>query len=62
MNDAEQPSLESVKLAIHALDRADRASLRPWILARFDDDGDSQHGYQPPPRWSLFSFASSAMC
>ena len=41
--------LSRVKGMIDALDREDRASLRPWVLAHYDDDGNEQRGYQPPP-------------
>jgi len=50
MNDADtRPTLEEVKTHVDALERADRASLRPWMLAHFDDDGNPERGYQPPP-------------
>ncbi len=32
-------TLEEVKAAIERLDRADRAMLRPWMLAVFEVDG-----------------------
>ena len=49
MND-EQPKLEDVKSAIDSLERADRAMLRPWMLAHFDESGDQQRGYERPTR------------
>jgi hypothetical protein len=33
-----------------SLDREDRAMLRPWVLAHFDDDGNPKRGYGPPKR------------
>jgi len=46
MNESERPTLDEVKRNIDALERVDRASLRPWILVHFDDNGDPQRGYQ----------------
>ena len=44
-------SLEEVQRAIERLPREDRATLRPWILARFDVRGYPCSGYvTPPPR------------
>jgi hypothetical protein len=44
-------TLEEVQRAIERLPRDERATLRPWILARFDVRGYPCSGYvQPPPR------------
>jgi hypothetical protein len=40
-----QPSLEEVQSAIERLPREDRATLRPWILARYDVRGYRAEGY-----------------
>lgn len=32
--------LVAVKAAIDLLEREDRATLRPWMLAHFDESGD----------------------
>ncbi len=44
-----QPCLEEVQRAIERLPREDRATLRPWILARFDVRGYPCSGYVRPP-------------
>lgn len=44
-----QPSLEEVQHAIERLPREDRATLRPWILARYDVRGYRSEGYVRPP-------------
>jgi len=41
-------SLEEVQRAIERLPREDRATLRPWILARFDVRGYPASGVVPP--------------
>jgi hypothetical protein len=45
MSDEQRPTLEQVKAMIERLDRADRAMLRPWMLARYDAQGQRQYGY-----------------
>jgi hypothetical protein len=46
---SEKQNLDEVQRLVDDLPREDRASLRPWLLAHFDDDGNPQRGYQPPP-------------
>jgi hypothetical protein len=46
---AGQASLEEVQRAIERLPREDRATLRPWILARYDVRGYPCSGYVRPP-------------
>ncbi len=40
--------LATVQAMIDSLDRRDRADLRPWILARYDAQGNRVRGYQAP--------------
>ena len=42
-------SLEQVQRDIERLPREDRATLRPWILARFDVRGYPASGVVRPP-------------
>jgi hypothetical protein len=48
VTDAKPPSLHEVQRAIERLDRADRAMLRPWILARYDVRGYRATGFVAP--------------
>ena len=45
------PTLDEVKAMIERLDRADRASLRPWLNAHFDEKGDEQRKVYELPNW-----------
>jgi hypothetical protein len=49
---AGQANLDEVQRAIERLPREDRATLRPWILARYDVRGYPCSGYVrlPEPR------------
>jgi hypothetical protein len=42
--------LEDVQRMIDALQRADRAMLRPWMLAHYDEMGNGQSGYRAPKK------------
>ena len=33
------------------LDRDDRASLRPWMIAHFDENGDENRRVHELPQW-----------
>jgi hypothetical protein len=50
MND-QTPSLDEVKAMIDAPERADRANLRPWMMAHFDENGDEQRRVHQLPEW-----------
>jgi hypothetical protein len=43
--DASAPTLLEVKAAIAKLPRADRAMLRPWLLAHYDVRGYEERGF-----------------
>jgi hypothetical protein len=36
------PTLDELKTLIDGLERADRASQRPWMIPHFDENGDEQ--------------------
>lgn len=56
MNDEQRPTLEQVKAAIERLEHVDRAMLRLWelarYLARYDGQGQREHGYASRPKES----------
>lgn len=45
----ESPELAAIKAAIEQLPREDRANLRPWMLAHYDEDGNERPRVTKPP-------------